>query len=239
MTCILLLLIPTSGREGPLPLSVILTSQSSAQQACTRAPSFCGEHPRLCKPSPFLCPSPFPAGLARYRSDNFQESWEVPKIIIFPVTVLPKAGPGADNPPRAGWWLRQLGALRCKPCTIYGHLEQHLPEISLQAPASCCPNVVTLEVAGGFSTRIPRRLLSLTNKSSQLGVPLSVGMPSSGTLSWAPEDTLYAGDWPHSFSMKCSLLKKKKKERIQEKFPRIQKCIRLCSLQKEKFPVPT
>lgn len=121
MTCILLLLIPTSGREGPLPLSVILTSQSSAQQACTRAPSFCGEHPRLCKPSPFLCPSPFPAGLARYRSDNFQESWEVPKIIIFPVTVLPKAGPGADNPPRAGWWLRQLGALRCKPCTIYGH----------------------------------------------------------------------------------------------------------------------
>lgn len=55
-------------------------------------------------------------------------------------------------------------------------------------PASCRPNVVTLEVAGGFSTRVLSRLLSLTNKSSQLGLPLSVGMPSSlpvsGTLSW-------------------------------------------------------
>lgn len=27
----------------------------------------------------------------------------MPKIIIFPLTVLPKAGPEADNPARTGW----------------------------------------------------------------------------------------------------------------------------------------
>lgn len=63
--------------------------------------------------SPALCPTLFPQELALCRPHALQGSWEVEEIIIFPLTVLPRAGPGAGNLPWAepAWWRPQLSSL--------------------------------------------------------------------------------------------------------------------------------